>query len=137
MPRPEPPEDAWLLYRQHVPSDVREKIKETILTAAIEDFDAFLQVTVDITAELLAGNIHPEIAKAARAYLELALTAVTANAMAQKDRVSESNARLVAARRRAPKLPAPSVGPALADLENPVPVVITLEDPAPWDEDTP
>lgn len=137
MPKTSDGPDAWLLYRQTVPPEVRERIKELVLEASIDGFDDFLQVTVNITAEILAGDIHPEVAKEARSYLELALTAVTAKAMqdAAKPEGSTTNARLARARARRGALPAPQAEVTLdvdfTQIKDPV-----LATPAPWESDS-
>jgi hypothetical protein len=101
--------DPWLVYRETVPEEVRLEIKDQILTAAVDGFEDFLQVTQNITASILCGDIHPEVAKEARAYLELALTAVTAKAMEDKAKGSNTtvNTRLAAVRKKRGALPAP------------------------------
>ena len=125
-------EDPWLVYRETVPDHVRQHLKEKILEAAIDGFEDFLDVTVAITAEILSGNIHPEIAKEARSYLELALTAVTAKAMQDNGRPREStNTRLAAVRKKRGKLPAPrpeiTLDVTFDDKET------ILAKPAPWE----
>tara|TARA_R110002096_G_scaffold43109_2_gene116162 strand:+ start:665 stop:1024 length:360 start_codon:yes stop_codon:yes gene_type:complete len=97
------------LYRQEVPADVRENIKNRILEAALDDFEDYLLLVNSIIADILAGDIHPEVAKEARAYLELALTAITAKSMqdAGKGGSAEVTARISGIRKKRGVLPAP------------------------------
>ncbi len=101
--------DPWLVYRETVPEDVRQAIKDQILAAAVDGFEDFLQVTQNITASILCGDIHPEVAKEARSYLELALTAVTAKAMQDRSKQGDKNitGRIAAVRKKRGALPAP------------------------------
>lgn len=125
-------DDPWLVYRETVPEHVRQHLKEKILEAAIDGFDDFLDVTVAITAEILSGNIHPEIAKEARSYLELALTAVTAKAMQEGGRPREStNTRLAAVRKKRGKLPSPRPEITLDVEFNDKEAILAT--PAPWE----
>jgi hypothetical protein len=124
--------DPWLVYRDNVPEDVRNRIKEDILAASIDGFDSFLEVTVGITASILSGEIHHEVAKEARSFLELALTAVTAKALQQggpKDTGGVS-ARLAAVRAKRGRLPAPQPEFTIDIQPEQAPVKVPT---APWD----
>ena len=102
--------DAWELYRQEVPAHVRASIKERILTAALDDFEDYLLLVNSIIADILAGDIHPEVAKEARAYLELSLAAITAKAMqdGSSGRNAEVTARIAGVRKKKGLLPSPT-----------------------------
>jgi hypothetical protein len=101
--------DAWKLYRDEMSEETREWIRDELLAASLEGFDDFLSVSMGIIARILSGDIHPEMAKEARSYLELCLTALTAKAM-QEGNAKEGNgisARIAAAQKARAKLPAP------------------------------
>lgn len=70
--------NSFLLYQDVVPEAVREAIKEKLLEAEMHGYDTFIASAQYIMAELLAGQIPPDVAKEARAYLELILTAISA-----------------------------------------------------------
>jgi hypothetical protein len=44
-----------------VPEDVRQAIKDQILAAAVDGFEDFLQVTQNITASILCGDMPGHI----------------------------------------------------------------------------
>lgn len=66
------------LYRQLIPSHIREELKTRILVTAITDLNGFVELTKYLAAEVAAGNIPPSIAKEMRGYMELMMTAVMA-----------------------------------------------------------
>lgn len=101
--------DAWELYRQEVPAHVRASIKERILESALDDFEDYLMLVNSIIADILGGDIHPEVAKEARAYLELSLAAITAKAMQDGSTGNaEVTARIAGVRKKKGLLPAPT-----------------------------
>ena len=104
--------DAWQLYRSEVPEELREKIRNDLLAAKVNGFDDFLNVSMGIVGYLLAGDIHPEVAREARSYLELCLTAVTAKAMKDSGATvttSLTEKRIARANKSRGLLPSPSV----------------------------
>ena len=102
--------DAWKLYREEMSAVEREKIRDLLLTAKVNGFDEFLDVTMAITARIISGEIHPAVAQEARSYLELALTAITARAIQQGSVANGSmEARIAKVNRERSALPAPTV----------------------------
>tara|TARA_S200002703_G_scaffold35810_2_gene30898 strand:+ start:1695 stop:2105 length:411 start_codon:yes stop_codon:yes gene_type:complete len=65
-------------FYKHVPSKVREDIKNKLLEAHVNGMDGFIEATQYIIAQLISGNIAPEVANAAKGYMELMFTAVSA-----------------------------------------------------------
>ena len=65
-------------FYKHVPANVRENIKAHLLRAHIEGLDGFIEATQYIIAQLVSGNIAPEVANSAKGYMELLFTAVSA-----------------------------------------------------------
>lgn len=122
--------DAWELYRQEVPPEVRRRIKDRILTAALDDFEDYLVLVNSIIADILAGDIHPDVAKEARAYLELALTAITAKALQDGNNSGSSavTARIAGIRKKRGALPAPVPEITIDAISTPTPVPA-----APWE----
>ena len=107
-----PSGDPWLLYRNEVSAELREEIRDQLLAAKVNGFEDFLEVSMAIVARVLCGDIHPEIAKETRSYLELCLTAVTAKAM--KDNGAKGGTaitadRLARAHKARKALPSPHV----------------------------
>jgi hypothetical protein len=70
--------NSFLLYQDTVPVEVREEIKGRLLEAEMHGYEKFIAAAQYIMAEVLAGQIPPDVAKEARAYLELILTAISA-----------------------------------------------------------
>ena len=103
--------DAWLLYRQEMTEEAREEIRDLLLTAKVNGFDEFLEVSMAITARIISGEIHPEVAKEARSYLELCLAAITAKALQEGGRkkgLSEVDQRIAEVARKRKALPEPT-----------------------------
>lgn len=75
--------DAFLQYREVIPEEVRQDIKDKLLQAKMEGYETFIATTQYILAEMVGGNIPPEIAKECRAYLELLMTAVAAKTIVE------------------------------------------------------
>ena len=96
-----------LQYRREVPEEVRERIKQQLLEASIEGYDEFIQVSAYIVAQLVGGEISPGIAKEARSYLELIMTAITAKQITNKGKEATAvnvSKDLEKARKKAKKL---------------------------------
>jgi hypothetical protein len=136
----DPTEDAWLLYRETIPQHERERLKELVLEASLNGFESFLDTTMAITAEIIAGNVHPAVAREARAYLELAMAAVTAKVLQDKaDRSSgkgEVSARLSAVRQKTNKTQAAlTIRPDITiDIETTEKEPARVRADAPWEE---
>lgn len=132
MPKDQGPSE-WILYRREVDEALREKIRNDLLAAKVNGFEDFLDVSMGIISYILSGDIPPAVAKEARSYLELCLTAITAKAM--KDRSSGAEAGSVTARiARANKargaLPAPT-----AEITIDATVTPTRVPAAPWENE--
>ena len=65
-------------FYKHVPAKVREDIKNKLLEAHVNGMDGFIEATQYIIAQLVSGNIAPEVATAAKGYMELMFTAISA-----------------------------------------------------------
>ncbi len=95
-------------FYKHVPADVREDIKGYLLRAHIEGMDGFIEATQYIIAQLVAGNIAPEVANSAKGYMELLFTAVSAKLIHEKESkdATPSNvmARVAQAHKRSKKM---------------------------------
>jgi len=106
FPKPNPStlEDFY----KHVPAEVREEIKGQILKAYISDMDGFIEATQYIIAQLLCGNIAPDVANSAKGYMELLFTAVSAKLIHEREakNATPSNvmARVADAQRRGRKM---------------------------------
>lgn len=102
--------NSFLLYQDTVPQEVREGIKSKLLQAEMHGYDTFINSAQYIMTELLAGKIPPDVAKEARAYLELILTAVSAKHIVEaktgKDLPTNAtvSAQLNAAKKKAKKM---------------------------------
>lgn len=94
-------------FRDAVPAEVRDQIKLRLLENAAGSLDGFLDATQFITAHILAGDIPPEVADAARKYLELMLTAIVMQNMRSDGALPKPSKvmdRLQAANKRAQKM---------------------------------
>ena len=95
-------------FYKHVPSHVREEIKEHLLRAHVEGMDGFIEATQYIVPQLLSGNIAPDVANAAKGYMELMFTAVSAKMIHEREEKSASPstvmARVAEAQRRSKKM---------------------------------
>ena len=95
-------------FYKHVPSHVREEIKEHLLRAHVEGMDGFIEATQYIVSQLLSGNIAPDVANAAKGYMELMFTAVSAKMIHEREEKSASPstvmARVAEAQRRSKKM---------------------------------
>lgn len=121
--------DAWKLYREEMSAEAREEIRDLLLSAKVNGFDEFLDVAMAITARIISGEIHPEVAKEARSYLELCLTAITAKAIqAGSKSTSSVEARVALVNRSRAALPAPSLEVTIDATAEPVPVRVAWED---------
>lgn len=133
MPRGEAGPDSWILYRREVDEAVREEIRDKLLTAKVNGFEDFLDVSMGIVSHLLAGDIHPDVAKEARSYLELCLTAVTAKTMKDRSGGAEAGsvtARIARANKARGALPAPT-----AEVTIDVTSAPTRVPAAPWENE--
>ena len=72
-------------FYKHVPADVREEIKNHLLRAHVEGMDGFIEATQYIVSQLLSGNIAPDVASAAKGYMELMFTAVSAKMIHERE----------------------------------------------------
>jgi hypothetical protein len=95
-------------FYKHVPLDIRDEIKGYLLKAHIEGMDGFIEATQYIIAQLISGNIAPEVANAAKGYMELLFTAVSAKMIHEKESkdATPSNvmARVAEAHKRSKKM---------------------------------
>jgi len=95
-------------FYKHVPSHVREEIKEHLLRAHVEGMDGFIEATQYIVSQLLSGNIAPDVANAAKGYMELMFTAVSAKMIHEKDSsrssASDVMSRVAEAHKRSKKM---------------------------------
>ncbi len=66
---------AWLAV---VPVEQRERIAVLVREHVISDYKSFSTFSQKVMAELFAGNITPEVAREARFWAELMLTAIAA-----------------------------------------------------------
>ena len=102
--------NSFLLYQDTVPQDVRDGIKAKLLEAQMHGYETFIDSAQYIMTELLAGNIHPDVAKESRAYLELILTAISAKNIVEAKTGKELPtagsvaAQLAAAKKKAKKM---------------------------------
>lgn len=83
----------WERYRELVPQHVRNDLKAQMLQAEMLGYSSFLKMATHITSEVVSGNIPPSIAKEARAWSELIMTAIAAKNLQDKDK--SGNATLV------------------------------------------
>lgn len=95
-------------FYNHVPAKVREDIKDHLIRAHIDGMDGFIEATQYIIAQLMSGNIAPEVANAAKGYMELMFTAVSAKMIHEKESSAASPsavmARVAEAQRRSKKM---------------------------------
>jgi len=95
-------------FYNHVPAKVREDIKDHLIRAHIDGMDGFIEATQYIIAQLMSGNIAPEVANAAKGYMELMFTAVSAKIIHEKESSAASPsavmARVAEAQRRSKKM---------------------------------
>lgn len=95
-------------FYKHVPSDVREEIKNHLLRAHVDGMDGFIEATQYIISQLMSGNIAPDVATAAKGYMELMFTAVSAKMIHEREasKASPSNvmARVAEAQKRSKKM---------------------------------
>lgn len=95
-------------FYKHVPESVREEIKGHLLKAHIEGMDGFIEATQYIIAQLISGNIAPDVANAAKGYMELLFTAVSAKLIHEREEKnatpSSVMARVAEAQKRGRKM---------------------------------
>ncbi len=95
-------------FYNHVPAKVREEIKDHLIRAHVDGMDGFIEATQYIIAQLMSGNIAPEVANAAKGYMELMFTAVSAKMIHEKESNAASPsavmARVAEAQRRSKKM---------------------------------
>lgn len=95
-------------FYKHVPEKVRDEIKDHLIRAHVEGMDGFIEATQYIIAQLMSGNIAPDVANAAKGYMELMFTAVSAKMIHEKESSSASPsavmARVAEAQRRSKKM---------------------------------
>ena len=72
-------------FYKHVPENVREDIKNHLLKAHVEGMDGFIEATQYIISQLISGNIAPDVATAAKGYMELMFTAISAKLIHEKE----------------------------------------------------
>lgn len=71
-----------------IPEKVRAGIRQAIMDAMAQGYKGqriVQEVSMFILAELLAGNIQPDVAREARGYVEILLTSITAQALQEKE----------------------------------------------------
>jgi hypothetical protein len=115
----------YLIYLDTVPKNVRKNIQAALLEAQMHGYDTYINCAQYIMTELIAGNIHPEIAKESRAYLELILTAISAKQIAEakqgltsgKSANSSVAEQLSKAKRKAKKMKLELTDNGVGDLE--------------------
>ncbi len=83
-------------FYKHVPVEVREQIKAQLLRAHIEGLDGFIEATQYIIAQLVSGNIAPEVANSAKGYMELLFTAVSAKMIHEREDKSATPSNVMA-----------------------------------------
>ncbi len=71
-------------YRKDIPEDVRTAMKTHILEAEMGGYDALIETSTYILAQLVGGDISPQVAQEARAYLELIMTSISAKLLVQR-----------------------------------------------------
>jgi len=95
-------------FYKHVPATVREEIKNKLLQAHVEGMDGFIETTQYIIAQLMSGNIAPNVANAAKGYMELMFTAISAKMIHEREEGSASAssvmARVAEAQKRSKKM---------------------------------
>ena len=95
-------------FYKHVPAKVREEIREHLLQAHVEGMDGFIEATQYILAQLISGNIAPDIANSAKGYMELLFTAISAKMIHEREsrtaRPSDVMARVAEAHKRGKKM---------------------------------
>ena len=95
-------------FYKHVPAQVREDIKNHLLKAHIEGMDGFIEATQYIISQLISGNIAPDVANAAKGYMELMFTAISAKMIHEREEKSASPttvmARVAEAQKRSKKM---------------------------------
>jgi hypothetical protein len=95
-------------FYKHVPEKVRDEIKDHLIRAHVEGMDGFIEATQYIIAQLMSGNIAPDVANAAKGYMELMFTAVSAKMIHEKEsstaNPSTVMARVAEAQRRSKKM---------------------------------
>ena len=83
-------------FYKHVPARVRKEIREHLLRAHVEGMDGFIAATQYILAQLISGNIAPDIANAAKGYMELLLTAISAKMIHEREAQDASPSNVMA-----------------------------------------
>ncbi len=83
-------------FYKHVPAKVREEIRGHLLKAHVEGMDGFIEATQYILAQLISGNIAPDIANAAKGYMELLFTAISAKMIHEREDNSASPSSVMA-----------------------------------------
>lgn len=83
-------------FYRHVPAKVREEIRGHLLKAHVEGMDGFIEATQYILAQLISGNIAPDIANAAKGYMELLFTAISAKMIHEREDNSASPSSVMA-----------------------------------------
>tara|TARA_R100001594_G_scaffold140280_1_gene185315 strand:+ start:2805 stop:3215 length:411 start_codon:yes stop_codon:yes gene_type:complete len=104
-----PPSSSTLEdFYKHVPADVRKEIRAHLLKAHVEGMDGFIEATQYILAQLISGNIAPDVATAAKGYMELMFTAISAKLIHEREEKSANPstvmARVAEAQRRGKKM---------------------------------
>lgn len=95
-------------FYKHVPAKVREEIRDHLLKAHVEGMDGFIEATQYIISQLISGNIAPDVATAAKGYMELMFTAISAKLIHEKEEKAASPstimARVAEAQKRSKKM---------------------------------
>lgn len=95
-------------FYKHVPAKVREDIRNKLLEASVNGMDGFIEATQYIIAQLISGNIAPDVATAAKGYMELMFTAISAKMIHDREsgKASPSSvmARVAEAKQRSKKM---------------------------------
>jgi|TARA_R100000005_G_C4991637_1_gene198956 hypothetical protein len=89
------PPTALEEQRLLVPEQVRQDIKKAIRDAYEHGYrgqQLVQELSLFILSEMLAGNIQPDIAREARGYVEIVLTSITAQALAEADKANGTSA---------------------------------------------
>lgn len=75
-----------VLYRETIPVEVREALKQKLLEAKMQGYDEFIDVASFIMANTLSLDIPVDVAKECRGYMELIFTAIAARNLEAKNK---------------------------------------------------
>lgn len=79
MPRPpKPDQNNWPKWIAMTDPDSREALRDILLSEPIKDYESFIGFCQRVLAEVLAGNIPPEVGAQAKGWGEMIFASLTA-----------------------------------------------------------